>query len=68
LNAYRLVKGTTQQLAVLEPHLIGSKTHAFGFSGLIKTTDLTSADHLEIEAPTLEDIMVYHARKEGSND
>jgi len=68
LEAYRLVKGTSQHLAEIQPRLIASKSHAFGFSGLIKTTDLVSADHLEIEAPSLEDIMVYHARKEGSND
>jgi ABC-2 type transport system ATP-binding protein len=68
LKAYRLVKGTIQQLAPLESRLIASKTHAFGFSGLIKTADLESADHLEIEAPTLEDIMIYHAKKEGLNE
>jgi ABC-2 type transport system ATP-binding protein len=68
LQAYRLVKGTSQQLAPLEGLLIASKEHSFGFSGLIKTADLESADHLEIETPTLEDIMIYHAKKEGLND
>lgn len=67
LAAYRLVKGTTQQLAALEPRLVASKTNAFGFSGLVKTSDLVSTDHLEVESPTLEDIMIYHAKKEGSN-
>ena len=67
LAAYRLVKGTTQQLAALEQRLVASKTNAFGFSGLVKTSDLVSTDHLEVEAPTLEDIMIYHAKKEGSN-
>lgn len=68
LQAYRLVKGTSQQLALIEPRLIASKAHAFGFSGLIKTEDLASADHLEIEAPSLEDIMIYYAKKEGLNE
>ncbi len=68
LSSYRLVKGTAQQLAGLEPRLIASKTHAYGFSGLIKTAELNPIDALEIEAPTLEDIMIYHAKKEGSND
>lgn len=67
LAAYRLVKGKTQQLTALESRLVASKTHAFGFSGLVKTSELVSTDHLEVEAPTLEDIMIYHAKKEGSN-
>lgn len=68
LQAYRLVKGTSQQLDALQPRLIASKSHAYGFSGLIKTADLESADHLEIEEPTLEDIMIYYAKKEGLNE
>jgi len=68
LNSCRVVKGTSQQLAAIEKRLVASKTHAFGFTGLIKTSDLDHADHLEIEAPTLEDIMIYHAKKEGSYD
>ncbi len=67
LAAYRLVKGSNQQLPAVQSHLVASKTNAFGFSGLVKTSDLVSTDHLEIEAPTLEDIMIYHAKKEGSN-
>lgn len=68
LQSYRLIKGTSQQLDALQPRLIASKSHAYGFSGLIKTTDLESADHLEIETPTLEDIMIYYAKKEGLNE
>jgi ABC-2 type transport system ATP-binding protein len=68
LQAYRLVKGTSQQLEALQPRMIASKSHAYGFSGLIKTADLESADHLEIEEPTLEDIMIYYAKKEGLNE
>jgi len=68
LQAYRLVKGTSQQLDPLQDRLIASKPHAYGFSGLIKTSDLVSTDHLEIEVPTLEDIMIYYAKKEGLNE
>lgn len=68
LQAYRLVKGTSQQLEALQPRLIASKSHAYGFSGLIKTADLESADHLEIDTPSLEDIMIYYAKKEGLNE
>lgn len=68
LQAYRLVKGTSHQLPALQTRLIASKSHAFGFSGLIKTADLESADQLEVEAPSLEDIMIYYAKKEGLNE
>jgi ABC-2 type transport system ATP-binding protein len=68
LQAYRLVKGTSQQLPALQTRLIASKSHAFGFSGLIKTADLKPGDHLEIGAPSLEDIMIYYAKKEGLNE
>ena len=68
LQSYRLVKGTSQQLPSLQTRLIASKSHAYGFSGLIKTADLESTDHLEIEAPSLEDIMIYYAKKEGLNE
>lgn len=64
IASYRLVKGTTAQLAQIEPRLISAKTHAFGFTGLIKTADLTGREALSIEAPSLEDIMIYHAREE----
>ncbi len=68
LQSYRLVKGTNQQLSSLQTRLIASKSHAYGFSGLIRTADLEFADHLEVEEPTLEDIMIYYAKKEGLND
>ena len=65
INTYRVVKGTNQQLAAIQPRLIASKNHAFGFTGLMKTADLHPDDRLEAEAPTLEEIMIYHAKKEG---
>ncbi|PKN97894.1 MAG: ABC transporter ATP-binding protein [Chloroflexi bacterium HGW-Chloroflexi-4] len=68
LQAYRLVKGTSEQLAPLQARLIASKSHAYGFSGLIKTAELDPGDRLEIEEPTLEDIMIYYAKKEGLNE
>ena len=65
LNAYRLVKGTSKQLDTVKPRLIASKTNAFGFTGLIKTDSLHESDDLAVEAPSLEDIMIYHAKKEA---
>jgi ABC-2 type transport system ATP-binding protein len=66
LENYRLVKGTAQELPQIEPLLVASKTHAYGFTGLIKTDYLPAKNDLEIEIPTLEEIMIYHAKKEGS--
>lgn len=65
LDAYRLVKGTQEQLHDVASRLIASKAHAFGFTGLIKTADLRPEDRLTSEPPGLEDIMIYYAKKEG---
>jgi len=65
IASYRIVKGTAAQQEAIQSRLIGTKPHAFGFTGLIKTKDLTTADEVSIEAPTLEDIMIYHAKKEN---
>ncbi len=65
LESYRIVKGTAAQLPGIQSRLISTKENAFGFSGMIKTTDLTEHDTVTIEKPTLDDIMIYHARKES---
>ena len=67
LNAYRLVQGKTEQLPMIESKLVAFKKHAFGFTGLIKSANLPSVNGFEVAAPSLEDIMIYHAKKEGSN-
>lgn len=68
LDAYRLVKGTSGQLAAVMQRLVAWKTHAFGFTGLMRTADLHPSDALSSEAPNLEDIMIYHARKETNHE
>lgn len=65
LDAYRLVKGTNEQLGSVAPRLIASKTHSFGFTGLMRTADLRQEDTVTAELPNLEDIMIYHAKKEA---
>ena len=67
IESYRIVKGTAAQRAGIESRLISAKTHAFGFTGLMKTAELTAADTVAIEKPTLEEIMIYHAREENSH-
>ncbi len=65
LAAYRLVKGTAEQLHGVAPRLIASKKHAFGFTGLMRTEDLTNEDALSVDEPGIEDIMIYYAKKEA---
>ena len=64
IASYRLVKGTIAQHQDIEARLVSARIHAFGFTGLIRTKDLTNRDIVSIEQPSLEDIMIYHARGE----
>lgn len=61
--AYRIVKGTPEQLESLTGCMIGYKTNAFGFTGLAKTAHVNERDDLTLEAPTLEDIMIFHDKR-----
>jgi ABC-2 type transport system ATP-binding protein len=64
INSYKLVKGTITQLTgALMPKLIGCKKNDFGFSALMRTSDLFSGDGLEIASSDLESIMI-HIEKE----
>ena len=64
IASYKLVKGTRAQLAdALLPKLIGFKKNEFGFTALMRTADLPSADGLEIAPSDLESIMI-HIEKE----
>jgi ABC-2 type transport system ATP-binding protein len=68
IASYRLIKGTSAQLSDIKARMISEKTHAFGFTGLIQTKDLINSDTVTIEAPSLEDIMIYHAKKENRHE
>lgn len=68
VGSYKVVKGTKEQLEWLKPSLISYKTNAFGFSGLIKTQDLKDGLDIAAEPPNLEEIMIYHAKKEAQNE
>jgi ABC-2 type transport system ATP-binding protein len=67
IASYRVVKGTQEQLPTLTSRLISSKENAFGFAGLIRTADLHAGEGLAVEAPSLEDIMIYYAKKERAS-
>lgn len=70
LDNYGVVKAGKEVLTNdLRKDLIGLKEHQFGFEGLVK--DKTQArkqlgDGAVIERPTLEDIMVFSARRDKS--
>jgi ABC-2 type transport system ATP-binding protein len=64
IEAFRVVKGTQDQLSLLKQSMIAYKTNAYGFSGLIRTADLPKNAGVSAEAPSLEEIMIYHAKKE----
>lgn len=61
--SYRIIKGTPDQLDKLTEKLVGYKTNAFGFIGLIKADDAIQNDGLTLEPPTLEDIMIYYDKR-----
>jgi len=64
VDAYRIVKGSKEQLTPnLKPALIGVKNNAFGFTALMKSTDLAVARDLTVSPADLESIMI-HIEKE----
>jgi len=68
LNNYGLVKGDKK---VLSPEFrkmfIGLKANAFGFEGLVrdrKAVKRLFPENIIVEKPTLEEIMLYHTRRD----
>jgi len=60
LNAYRLVKGSSEQLTeAISKKLISYKKHTDGFCGLIRTENLPIDGDVEILPADLESIMIY---------
>ena len=69
MNSYRIVKGTKEQMNdAIEKDLISYRSSSFGFVGLIKTEDIVTGSDLIFETANLEDIMIYHARKEKEDE
>lgn len=58
-KSYRLVSGEIDRLAEKKPLLIGCKTHAFGFTGLIRAEDEARFSDCRIAPADLESIMIY---------
>jgi len=68
IGAYRIVKGTKDQLPAWQSRMVSHKAHSFGFTGLIEAQYVTGSHGLTAELPTLEEIMIYHAKKEANHE
>lgn len=68
IAAYRMVQGTREQFSSAKPYMISCKEHAFGFTGLIRTGDLDAVHGLTSAPPSIEDIMIYHEKKEAEHE
>ncbi|SFB22197.1 ABC-2 type transport system ATP-binding protein [Cohnella sp. OV330] len=62
--SYRLLNGKESELGQVKDKLISYKINSFGFTGLIHAKDFDPASEIRSALPTLEEIMVYFAKKE----
>jgi len=67
VESYRLVGGRVDQLPELKARLIAYKTNTFGFTGLMYAADVDPSLDLKATTPSLEEIMVYFAKKEEAH-
>lgn len=65
IAAYRLLNGKESQLSQVKDRLIAYKINSFGFTGLIRSEDFNPSSDIKATAPTLEEIMIYFAKKEA---
>lgn len=64
MESYRLLSGSEGQLREVKEQLISYKINSFGFTGLIHTKDFDPSSNLKVTTPSLEEIMIYFAKKE----
>lgn len=65
IDQYRYVNGAKDELEGVKNRLISYKVNAFGFNGLMKSTDVKKSDVVKIGQPTLDDIMIFYASHKG---
>jgi len=63
-----LLSGTKEQLKEVQNEMLAYKSSSFGFTGLIETGLVPSIEGLTVEKPSLEDIMIYYAKKEDEKN
>ena len=64
-DAYRLVSGEADQLERFRRQLIGYRSHAFGFTGLMRAEDAERAEGLKVAPADMESIMIYTEKEDG---
>ncbi|MBU5673625.1 ABC transporter ATP-binding protein [Paenibacillus brevis] len=64
LESYRLLSGSESQLNQVKDKMISYKVNSFGFTGLIPSGDFDSSSDIRAATPSLEEIMIYFAKKE----
>ena len=64
IASYRLLNGSKIQLDQVKEKLISYKVNSFGFTGLIHTKDFEPSSDIQAITPSLEEIMIYFAKKE----
>lgn len=65
LESYRLLNGSESQLNQVKNKMISYKVNSFGFTGLIPSEDFDSSSDIRAATPSLEEIMIYFAKKEA---
>ena len=64
IASYRLLNGSKTQLDQVKEKLISYKVNSFGFTGLIHTKDFEPTSDIQAITPSLEEVMIYFAKKE----
>jgi ABC-2 type transport system ATP-binding protein len=64
-DAYRLVSGEAESLDRFRDRLVGYRSHAFGFTGLMKREDAERAEGLKVAPADMESIMIYTEKEDG---
>ncbi|MBW7452895.1 ABC transporter ATP-binding protein [Paenibacillus sepulcri] len=64
MESYRLLNGEESQLNQVKEKLISYKTNSFGFTGLLHSRDFDPSSGIKATTPSLEEIMIYFAKKE----
>lgn len=63
-ESYLLLNGAAAQLNLVKDRLISYRMNSFGFTGLIPANDFDNSWNIKAATPSLEEIMVYYAKKE----
>jgi len=66
VSSYRLLNGNEGQLIQVKERLISYKKNSFGFTGLIHSKDFDPSTDIKAATPSLEEIMIYFAKKEDA--